>query len=182
MNKSLPFNKINRLFGIVLFLMFSLQCSFAHDISGKWKISRKTLYDDMQLYYNSIKGKCRFKPDGTFVVTIKGSSPLHAVSAKARGRYRVVDNNIFLTVNPKDVKANIQLLLDNPIEHPRLRDYEQHFTWDVVTVKYDAKVTKCGIMEETVKEHLLDFFNVDNAPIVLIGKGLYIGDSIRLRK
>lgn len=173
------------------FILFSLsiQLAFAQQIVGKWKCSQETLLE-MGLGYTNIKGKCLFKKDGTFYITIKGRSLLghdfwkyRTMYAKAKGKYILDGNSITTKVCLQDIHVYVEPGMEDPELNTKEGEADKRTTWDSASRKYETVLFHCEVQEQTIKDKMFDFWNWNNSSFSFIGtKALYIGCMIELKK
>lgn len=187
-------NYHKRMINLIILFVFSMQLTFAQQLSGKWKCTKETLLE-MGFGFENTKGKCRFEKDGTFTVIIKGSSmkghnkyiPYRYMSAEAKGKYILNGNAITSIIDTKDIEVGVGTDMEDPGLDESIMDKRDvrgnRAEWNYANGIYENELFNGKVQEQTIREKIIELWTWEKLPVSFTDKNnMCIGNLIKLRR
>lgn len=174
-----------RLMFIIMMTLGLSSVAQSQDITGKWKCSKGTL-EQLGPQYKYLRGHCKFKKDGTFMVKLNSTTEVPAAysfSIKVAGTYTTDGNTISTHVDRNGVYCNAPNDMPSPyIENKEQKNSEYYRTQNLHERMYDVAKGVTELREDSREAELIHDWNWDKEKIELSGKTLVIRNKARLRK
>lgn len=175
-------------YSFIVFVWLFIVPSLVHaqNITGKWKCTKEML-EGLGYGYMSNKGYCKFYADGRYVFSTKGYAlrwerSHRTIVIKVKGRYMLNDGYVSTTLDEKNTFVYVEPEILPPWLNEKIVEHEQYSTYDFSLPRWTNITTECEAQEQSVRERMLQFWNMQNVKVQRNDKLLNIGKRIKLKK